>query len=84
MPTYMAINQYGQTEHGLKHPRKELMERCGVKSASKMYVDSADGKPYHVGYVVAGNWYTLFEVEPYRKPAWGRFPAAEKERTCKN
>ena len=27
MKMYMAIDQYGQTPHGLKHPRKELCER---------------------------------------------------------
>lgn len=27
MKMYMAIDQYGQTYHGLKHPRKDLCER---------------------------------------------------------
>jgi hypothetical protein len=31
MKQYMAIDQYGRTEHGLTHPRSDLMNRCGVK-----------------------------------------------------
>lgn len=27
MKMYMAIDQYGHTYHGLKHPRKDLYER---------------------------------------------------------
>ena len=27
MKMYMAIDQYGHTYHGLKHPRKDLCER---------------------------------------------------------
>ena len=36
---YMAIDQYGRTFHGLKHPRKDLMERLSNKHCSKMFVD---------------------------------------------
>jgi len=66
---YMAVDQYGQIEHGLEHPRKDLMERCGVKHAAKMYVDTTSGKTYHVGYVVAGRWFGVYRVERMRKPA---------------
>ena len=59
---YMAVDQYGQTFHGLKHPRKELMERIGVKHASKMYVDGKDGVTYHTGYVIGGHWLRVGEV----------------------
>ena len=65
-PQYMAIDQYGQTYHGLVHPRKDLMERIGVKHADRMYIDSAsDGSAKHVGYVIGGLWLRLYEVRPF-------------------
>lgn len=64
---YMAVDQYGHTVHGMTHPRKDLMVRAGVQHAEKMYVDGKDGKTYHTGYIVAGCWYTVYEVTPMRK-----------------
>lgn len=66
---YMAIDQYGTTYHGLKHPRKDLMERIGCSHAKKMYLDKADGSIAHVGYVIGGLWLTLYKVEPVERPA---------------
>lgn len=69
---YMAIDQYGNTYHGLKHPRKELLERLGYSSSSsahKMYVDKENGETVHIGYVIGGLWLTLYRVEPVEKPA---------------
>ena len=66
---YIAIDQYGQTFFIYKHPRKELMETCGCQHASKMYVDDARGKSFHVGYIVAGRWFDVFEIESIAKPA---------------
>lgn len=60
---YMAIDQYGQTFHGLKHPRKDLLERLGRKHASKMYVDGQDGKARHIGYVIGQQWLTVYQVK---------------------
>jgi len=65
---YMAIDQYGTTYHGLKHPRKELMERLGYRSASRMYVENKEGKTFHVGYVIGQHWLTVYRVEPMRNP----------------
>jgi len=59
---YMARNQHGQTEHGLKHPRKDLMARTGSRHAEKMYVDCKDMTARHVGYVIGGNWWTVYAV----------------------
>jgi len=64
---YMAIDQYGNTEHGLEFPRKELLERMGVKRASKMYQDKKDGSSVHIGYVISGRWFILFKVTPFEK-----------------
>ena len=63
---YMAVDQYGQTFHGLVNPRKELCERLAKSHADKVYKDIG-GKRYHVGYFIGGLWLTLYKVEPYRK-----------------
>lgn len=67
MKRYMAINQWGDTYHNLEHPRKDLCEKLYSKHAEKMYVDGKDGNRYHVGYVISGEWLTLYEVKPFRK-----------------
>jgi hypothetical protein len=65
---YMGIDQYGQTYHGLTHPRKDLMERIGVQHATKMYRDIPNGY-VQVGYIIGGLWIEIFEVKPWRKAA---------------
>lgn len=68
MNTYMGIDQYGQTYHGLgKYPRKGLLEALGATSASKMFVDKKDGSHKHIGYIVRGLWITLYKVERFEK-----------------
>jgi hypothetical protein len=69
LKTFMAIDQYGQTYHALKHPRKDLCDQLGTKHADKMYVDGKDGKTYHVGYIIRGLWLQVLEVIPMRIPA---------------
>lgn len=60
---HMAIDQYGTTYHDLgPHPRKALLERLDRKRASKMYMDKTDGRVLHIGWVIAGHWLTVFEV----------------------
>lgn len=60
----MAIDQYGNTEHNLgPHPRKGLLERLDRKHASKVYVDKKDGRSVHIGWIVAGRWFTVYEVK---------------------
>ena len=66
---YMAIDQYGNTYHGLEHPRKDLLKRLGCTHAEKMYQDKKDGTTVHVGYVIGGLWLTLYSVEPVERPA---------------
>ena len=64
MTNYMAIDQYGQTyPHLGQFPRQALMNQLSGK-VSKMYVDKTDGSTVHVGYVIGGNWLTLYEVKP--------------------
>lgn len=59
---YVAVNQYGETKILGKHPRKELLEYHYVKHADKMYTDDENGNACHIGYVIAGNWYTLYKI----------------------
>jgi len=64
MKDTMAIDQHGQTYHSLgEHPRKALLDRLCRKHASKMYADKRDGSVAHIGYVIAGLWLTLYNVE---------------------
>ena len=62
---YMAVDQYGQTEHDLERPRRDLLERCGRRHAEKMYVDTKDGQTRHAGYVIGGRWFTVYAVAPW-------------------
>lgn len=64
---YMAIDQYGTTYHGLKHPRKDLLNRLGATHAEKIYQEDKKGHVYHVGYVIRGLWLTLYKVTPLQK-----------------
>ena len=62
---YMAIGHFGTTIHMNnpdKPPRKQLLDKLGATHATKMYVDSSDGKTHHVGYIVNNEWFTIYEV----------------------
>lgn len=67
MKMYMAIDQYGNTYHGLKHPRKDLCERLCRSHVEKMYQDKKDGTTVFCGYVIGGLWLQLYEVQPVEK-----------------
>jgi hypothetical protein len=60
----MAIDQHGTTYHGLVNPRKDLMDRIGVKHAEKMYRDRK-GEAKHVGYIVGGLWCEVYAVSEW-------------------
>jgi hypothetical protein len=60
----MAVDQYGDTFHGLTYPRRDLCARLGRKHADRMYRDTATGEAQHVGYVIAGRWLSVYRVEP--------------------
>ncbi len=58
---YMGRDQYGNDFHGLVHPRKDLLERLGRKSARKMYTDTKTGSR-HIGYIIGGHWIEIYTV----------------------
>ena len=62
---YLGIDQYGQRFKIDKHPRKELLDYLGYKSAQKMFVDTKSGASKHVGYVIGGHWITVYEVHEW-------------------
>ena len=66
---YMGIDQYGNTYHGLKHPRKDLMAKLGYRSAQRMFKDKRDGTSVHTGYVVGPYWVDVVTVTPWERPA---------------
>jgi hypothetical protein len=63
---YMAVGNYGTTFHGLTNPRKEICERMGRKHASKVYRDNSKGEAVHVGYIVGGEWFTVYQVHTFK------------------
>lgn len=65
---FMGYDQFGNTYHGLEHPRKDLMERLGFRSAHKMYRDGKlPGSGVHIGYVISRFWIEVFRVLPFKK-----------------
>lgn len=65
----MAVGSRGGTTlHNIneKAPRKDLMNRLGSRHAEKIYVDrKSSAIPMHVGYIIGGEWWTLYNVEPW-------------------
>ena len=64
---YMAIDQYGHTYHGLKHPGKIFVKGFVIPMWKKMYQDKKDGTTVFCGYVIGGLWLQLYEVQPVEK-----------------
>lgn len=64
MAAWMAIDQWGNTFHGLERPRRDLLRKLGRKRAQRMYRDDAAGHTYHCGWIIAGHWCEVFRVEP--------------------
>lgn len=64
---YLARNQYGQDLHltETEHPRKQLLAKTGGKHVKKMFADTKSGTTKHIGYVVNGKWWTLYEVHEW-------------------
>jgi hypothetical protein len=48
-----------------KSPRQQLLEKMCSSHADKMYVDDKEGNAKHVGYIVRGEWFTIYEVHEW-------------------
>jgi hypothetical protein len=59
-----AIDQYGSVVHlgDTTYPRKALLAKLYAKHAEKIYVDKTNGTVAHIGYIVQGRWFTLYNV----------------------
>jgi len=64
---YIAFDQYNNNFKIKKYPRKELLEHLGRERAEKMYIDTADGKTMHIGYVIGGHWLSVFKLSPFKE-----------------
>jgi len=64
---YMARDQYGETHHIDKHPRKFLLEYYDTQHADKMWSDTIDGEVKHVGYIVRGHWFAVYRVHEFKR-----------------
>jgi hypothetical protein len=65
---YMAVGNRGTTHHLTepgRHPRRQLLDKCGRSHADKMYVDHTGGPPTHIGYIVGGEWFSVYEVHTW-------------------
>ena len=65
MLKYIALDcQSNDTIHLFTdHPRKELLDRQGKKSAARMYINSKDGsKTFHIGWIIGGRWFEVYSV----------------------
>jgi hypothetical protein len=69
MTGYVAIDQYGHTLPIRRHPRKELCEQLGAKTAHRLYWDRPDGSAEHVGYVIGGLWLRVYRLAPFKEAA---------------
>ena len=67
---YVAMGNRGTTVHmtnARKHPRKQLLDKLGKTHADKMYtgVRGLPVRGIHIGYVVGGEWFTVYEVHEW-------------------
>jgi len=54
---------------GAEHPRKQLLAKLGRKHADKMFCDTTSGDPKHIGYIVNGQWFRVYEVHDWQGKA---------------
>lgn len=61
---WLARDQYGNVHEifSTNYPRAWLMEYYSVRSARKIYRDRKDGSMRHVGWIVAGHWFSVFRL----------------------
>jgi hypothetical protein len=66
---FMARSPYGETIHlrEPRFPRQQLLAKLGRQHCQKMFVDTKTGEVKHVGYVIGGQWWTLYEVREFAR-----------------
>ena len=65
---YLAVGNYGtklQLTDAKKHPKGHLLEKLGASHAEKMYIDTTDGETKHAGYIIGGEWFSIYEVHAW-------------------
>ena len=40
----------------------DITQKCGRQSARKCFVDAKAGEAKHIGYIIGGEWFRLYEV----------------------
>jgi hypothetical protein len=65
---WLAVDEYGQQIRLAGPPRKALLDYLGRKHAQRIFRDKKDGSMVHVGYHIAGSWWTLYELIPMENP----------------
>lgn len=64
----MAVGNHGTTYHlteANKHPRGQLLAKCCRKHADKMYIDTKSGEAKRIGYIIGGEWFTVYAVHTW-------------------
>lgn len=67
---YMAVGSRGTTHHltsTSRHPRGQLLQKCFMKHCDRMFSEDENGKAKHVGYVIGGEWFRIYEVHTWGK-----------------
>lgn len=60
---FMAVDQYNTVHHlSGKYPRKQLLKLYDRKHADKIYRDTPNGGTIHVGWIIAGRWFNVYQV----------------------
>ena len=52
-----------------KRPRAELLKALLATHTERVYVDKKDGRSVQIGYIVRGEWFTLYQLTPWEKEA---------------
>ena len=62
---YLAIDERTGERLALTettHPRKQLLAKLCRSHCSKIFCDTKDGTAKHIGYIVGGQWWRIYEV----------------------
>lgn len=59
---FIGFDQYGNTYHLERYPRKELLEQLYATRAEKMFCCDRYGQARHIGYVIKDHWVRLYRI----------------------